>query len=56
VFITVQNSLVGAHHEHAVTEPHGSCEGVLLGLVMVVMVVVMVQQIGGPAVTVRQDG
>jgi hypothetical protein len=43
MLVTVQNPLVRAHHEHAVTETHRGCEGVLLGLVMVVvMVVVMV--------------
>jgi hypothetical protein len=47
MFVTVQNSLVRAHHQHAITETHRGCEGVLLALMVVmVMMVVMVQQVG----------
>jgi hypothetical protein len=55
MFVTVQESLVRAHHHHAIAQAHRGCEGVLLSLVMMVMVVMM-QQVGRSSIDVGQHG
>jgi hypothetical protein len=48
--------LVCAHHHYTITEAHRSCDGVLLGLMMVMVVMVVVKHVGGSCVAVGYHG
>jgi hypothetical protein len=57
MLITVQKSSVRAHHHHTITETHRGCEGVLLSLLVMMMVMgVMMQQVGSSSVVTGQRG